>query len=119
MITRLLFIYIASLYCILIAHELIHLFTARFLKYKARVRCINILAFKVEYINKHKPVDNLLIAGISPVVLFIIGIFIPLNFYTLLIKLMCVGNFFNLFPITADGEIILLSIFQIFKRRHK
>lgn len=117
MIVRLFFIYAASLYLVLIVHEWIHLLVAKLLKYKAYIKRINPLAFQVVYPNQHRPFDNLLIAGSSPLILFVIGCFMPLNFYTIIVKLASLSNFFNLLPITGDGEIILLSILQIYKGR--
>lgn len=117
MILRLLLIYILSIYSILIIHEFLHLIVAKFFKYNTNIKKFAIFPFKVEYVNNNKPLENLLIAIISPLFLFLVGVIIPLNYYTVILKLTCVINFFNLLPITADGEVILLSIFQILERK--
>lgn len=46
----------------------------------------------------------------------LIGILIPLNYYTLVLKVTCLMNLFNLLPFTADGEVILLSIVQLIQK---
>lgn len=115
MIVLSVFIYILSLYAILLFHEGIHLFCAKILGYKPVLVKISPWAFKVSYKNKHIAIDNLIIAIMPAIVLIIIGIIIPLNYWTFILKLACLINFVNLLPITGDGEMIFLSIFQILK----
>ncbi|MFV0556512.1 MAG: hypothetical protein ACK5LM_05375 [Lactovum sp.] len=118
MILKLFFLYFLSIYLILIVHEYLHFLLAKFLKYEVSIICVHPLAFKLVYENKNKALENLLIAAFSPAFLFVIGILLPSNVYTLLLKLSCLSNFFNLLPITADGEVILLSLVQIFRKRN-
>ena len=73
---------------------------------------VGLYPFKVVYTNRNNPLDNLLISAISPLFLVIVGIILPLNYYTVILKVSCISNIFNLLPFTADGEIILLSIFK-------
>lgn len=93
-------------YCITWWHE--HCITKR--------KHVGVLAFQVEYRNQNRPLDNFLIAFISPFLLTLIGILIPLNYYTLVLKVTCLMNLFNLLPFTADGEVILLSIVQLIQK---
>jgi len=104
---------------VLLVHEWLHFILAKFFKYNAYIKRVGLYPFKVVYTNRNNPLDNLLISAISPLFLVIVGIILPLNYYTVILKVSCISNIFNLLPFTADGEIILLSIFQIFRRRNK
>lgn len=95
-------------YCITWWHE--HCITKRVLN------TLGVLTFQVEYRNQNRPLDNFLIAFISPFLLTLIGILIPLNYYILVLKVTCLMNLFNLLPFTADGEVILLSIVQLIQK---
>ena len=102
MIIKLSILYVLSIYVVLLVHEWLHFILAKFFKYNAYIKRVGLYPFKVVYTNRNNPLDNLLISAISP-----------------LLKVSCISNIFNLLPFTADGEIILLSIFQIFRRRNK
>ncbi|MPQ22956.1 hypothetical protein CKN86_04325 [Carnobacterium divergens] len=119
MIIFLLLICLSSFYSVLLVHESLHFFVAIFLQYDPQLVKINPIAFKISYTNRNRPIDNLMIASIPAIVLSIVGLMIPLNYYTLILKLSCLVNIFNLLPITADGEIIVLSIIQILKKKEK
>ena len=107
---------ILSVYVAVGLHEILHYLVARVLRYQAYFKHVGILACQVEYRNRNCQLDNFLIAFISPFLLTIIGILIPLNYYTLVLKVTCLMNLFNLLPFTADGEVILLSIVQLIQK---
>ena len=119
MIIKLSILYVLSIYVVLLVHEWLHFILAKFFKYNAYIKRVGLYPFKVVYTNRNNPLDNLLISAISPLFLVIVGIILPLNYYTVILKVSCISNIFNLLPFTADREIILLSIFQIFRRRNK
>ncbi|NBA57114.1 metalloprotease family protein [Enterococcus hirae] len=116
MLILLIIIYLISFYLILLLHEGIHFFFAKLFRYDPVLVKINFVAFKIIYTNNNKPLENLIIAIMPAIILTTLGIIIPLNYYTLILKLMCLANFINLLPITGDGEIIILSLFKIFKK---
>lgn len=107
---------ILSVYAAVRLHEILHYLVARALHYQACFKHVGVLAFQVEYRNQNRPLDNFLIAFISPFLLTLIGILIPLNYYTLVLKVTCLMNLFNLLLFTADGEVILLSIVQLIQK---
>lgn len=95
---------ILSVYAAVRLHEILH--------YQACFKHVGVLAFQVEYRNQNRPLDNFLIAFISPFLLTLIGILIPLNYYILVLKVTCLMNLFNLLPFTADGEVIYCQLFN-------
>lgn len=88
---------ILSVYAAVRLHEILHYLVARALHYQACFKHVGVLAFQVEYRNQNRPLDNFLIAFISPFLLTLM-------------------NLFNLLPFTADGEVILLSIVQLIQK---
>lgn len=110
-------LYIFSILGGLILHELLHIFIAHLLSYSPKLTFLPPLKFQVYYENRYQPLDNLLISIISPLFLVFIGFFIELNIYTIILKITCLLNLFNLIPITGDGEVIFLSLMQMIKKK--
>lgn len=72
----------------------------------------------ISYQNKQEHLHNLLISGLAPSILVVIGLLLPGNeIVWFLTKIFCLANIFNLMPITNDGEVILLSFYNIIKEK--
>lgn len=99
-------------------HEGIHLVVAMILGYKPIIKK-SILVPAIVYENKNNDFHNLLIAGSAPLILIFIGLLLPAeNLPSVLIRLFCLLNILNLLPLTHDGEMILLSLCHLIRRRH-
>lgn len=107
---------IILIYTVLLLHEGIHYVSAQALHYHPKLVKLNLLSYKVIYLNRDKPYDNLLIAALPALILSFIGFIMPLNNYTIFIKGAFCLNIINLTVLTSDGEVILLSLSQIFRR---
>lgn len=105
MIIKLSILYVLSIYVVLLVHEWLHFILAKFFKYNAYIKRVGLYPFKVVYTNRNNPLDNLLISAISPLFLVIVGIILPLNYYTVILKVSCISNIFNLLPFTADSQV--------------
>lgn len=108
--------FLIYLYLILIIHEAIHYYVAILFNYIPTCQRVSFFSYKVTYVNKNKPLESLIIA-IAPTLFFIIvGILLPSNEYTASIKLLCFLHLGNLTILTNDGEVIILSIIQLYRK---
>lgn len=102
---------------LVIVHEGIHYITAYCLGLSPKVK-LSLRSPSVTYKNKGCDIKNLLVSGIAPIILIIAGIFINgkdiISFYT---KILCLSNVFNLLPFTTDGEVIVMSILNIVRKK--
>ncbi|WP_418080403.1 hypothetical protein [Streptococcus halotolerans] len=82
-------------------------------KVKASLRSPSIV-----YKSTGNNINNILVSGIAPTILIILGMFINgrdiISFYT---KILCLSNILNLLPFTTDGEVILMSILNIVRKK--
>ena len=101
----------------LMIHELSHFLMAIVLGYQPHIHRNGILNFAVTYRNQQNDKHNLMIAAIAPVMSIMVGILLPNGQNLMLLKLFCLSNIFNLLPVTSDGEVILLSIINILRKR--
>lgn len=109
--------FILSIMLSLIIHELSHVLMAKGLGYQPHIQRKGILNFAVTYRNQQNDKHNLMIAAIAPVMSIMVGILLPNGQNLLLLKLFCLSNIFNLLPVTSDGEVILLSVINILRKR--
>lgn len=108
---------ILSLVLSILVHEGIHWLAAVATGYDPKINWY-LFAPSVQYENKNNQWHNLCIACSAPLLLFLVGLFMQgesLFFFSL--KVCFLSNIFNLMPITNDGEIILLSLYNIFVRK--
>lgn len=106
-----------SLVVSVLVHEWIHWLTAVALGYRPTFNW-KLSAPSIQYENKSNPWDNLCIAISAPLILFLFGLFLQgESIFLFSLKVCCLSNILNLMPITNDGEIILLSLYNIFVRK--
>lgn len=101
-------------------HECFHYAVAKICGADPRFS-IQKLTPSVSFKNRHNDLHNLLVALAGPLPLVIIGFCLinRTNAHTTIFMLMCLTNVFNLIPVTADGQVILLSILNMIKSRSK
>lgn len=101
-------------------HECFHYAVAKICGADPRFS-IQKLTPSVSFKNRHNDLHNLLVALAGPLPLVIIGFCLinRINAHTTIFMLMCLTNVFNLIPVTADGQVILLSILNMIKSRSK
>ncbi|MFA9468496.1 MULTISPECIES: hypothetical protein [unclassified Streptococcus] len=102
-----------------ILHEFLHWLVAVSLGYRPILKWI-FFAPAICYPNQQNHWHNLCIAGLAPLSLVVLGQFIPAyNLFSFLLKLFFLANLFNLLPFTNDGEVILLSLYHIWRRTNE
>lgn len=102
-----------------ILHEALHWLVAASLGYRPKLKW-SFLAPAICYQNQQNHWHNLCIAGLAPLSLVVLGQFIPVhNLFSFLLKLFFLANLFNLLPFTNDGEVILLSLYHIWRRTNE
>ncbi|EHN58775.1 hypothetical protein OKIT_0664 [Oenococcus kitaharae DSM 17330] len=70
----------------------------------------------ISYKNPGRDAQNLVVALSAPVGLIILGMLINSEIpYFGLAKILCLTNVANLLPITTDGEVIFLSVYNLIK----
>lgn len=100
------------------AHEIIHFLTAKMLKVNATVDIHNFFVPKVTYMSTITNWKITLITVSPSMILIFCGYIIPSNSYMLsLFKIMCCLNITNLVPLTGDGEVLLLALFNMILRK--
>lgn len=110
-------IYIFSILSVVIFHEAIHWLFAKFFHRQPKLKFHYFITPIISYKNNHNDIQNLIISSSAPIILIVIGIFIDGdNSNLIVLKIMCFANILNLFPVTTDGEVILLSILNLFKK---
>jgi hypothetical protein len=101
---------------IVMIHEGFHYGLARIFNRNPQIKINKYLQVSVVYKNNHNDLQNLVIACVGPLCLVCIGIFISgNNLFSLPAKIFCLANLINLFPVTADGEVIILSLLRMCK----
>lgn len=94
----------------IILHELCHYLTAKLLGYSPKLGFEKNLMPYISFQNKHKDIDNLLIALSAPLGLFGLGFLLPDVPMLQVVKLICMMNIIHVLPIFSDGQVILLSV---------
>lgn len=108
---------IVSLVLSILVHEWIHWLTAVAMGYQPTINW-QLFAPSIQYENKNNQWYNLCIASSAPLILFLIGLFFQgESIFIFSLKVCCLSNVVNLLPITNDGEVILLSLYNIFVRK--
>lgn len=109
--------YIIVIISAVILHEIIHYFFALLFRRGPTIKMKNLITPTISYKNNQSDIQNLVIASSAPLILIFIGILVDNDTDVLLIfKLMCLANIFNLLPFTVDGQVILLSLFNILRK---
>ncbi|WP_430786894.1 metalloprotease family protein [Virgibacillus flavescens] len=110
--------YVLIVISIVALHEAIHWVFALLFRRDPSFKFQRFFTPVITYKNNQSDTQNLIISASAPVILFTAGLLIESNSGVLvLIKIMCLANFFNLLPVTADGQMILLSLLNIRKKR--
>ncbi|MDN6900193.1 metalloprotease family protein [Oenococcus sicerae] len=117
--TCILFIgYILSCLLAVVIHEIIHFITASFCKLNPSLILDNWAIPKVVFKNAGNDYKNLLVACLAPICLITLGVAIHFVVNAFVVfQFMCLTNILNLLPVSSDGEIIYLSIGNIFSKR--
>ncbi|MGW7948363.1 metalloprotease family protein [Staphylococcus xylosus] len=99
-----------------VVHELTHYVFAKIYKREqVKININKVYAFSVSYKNNHNSVQNLIISLSAPLVCVIIGlIYFKLGYFNILTIVFLI-NIINFFPVTRDGQVILISLINIIK----
>lgn len=98
-------------------HEGIHYGMATILGYTPKVSVSKFLTPTVEFENKKRDIDNLLISSSAPLILFLVGCFISgENLVEMFLKNICLLNIVCLLPVSADGQVTMLSLINLIRR---
>lgn len=112
-----LLILIIVLLMAVLLHESIHFLVALALDYHPKIKW-SVFYPAVYYENKQNHYHNILIACSAPLSMIAIGLLIKGNdTVTTGLKCFCLANIFNLLPVTNDGEVILLSLCRMIRRK--
>ncbi|WP_430607911.1 metalloprotease family protein [Enterococcus sp. DIV2379] len=99
-------------------HEISHLLFALFFKRKNIRTHISWTCFCITYENNYNDLQNMVIAISAPIVTTSIGLFLVFEIPDLRgLGILFLTNIINFFPITNDGEIILMSLINIVRRK--
>lgn len=111
------FYYVLIVISIVVIHEAIHWAFALLFRRDPSLKLQHFFTPVITYDNNQSNIQNLIISASAPLILFALGLLIESDSGTfVLIKIMCLANFLNLLPITADGQMILLSLLNMFKK---
>ena len=112
--------YILLIFIVVAIHEMIHLLFARVFRRRPTVKLDRFLTPIVRYENNQNDWQNLIIAASAPAILFSFGIWIEGDGGGwVLVKILCLSNVFNFFPVTTDGQMILLSCLRIIRKEQR
>lgn len=100
----------------ILLHESLHYLVARKLKLNPQVKMHNLI-LSITYKNTHEDIKNLFV-GAAPLLMVTLIFILPNNKW-FVFKVMCFCQIFNILPICADGEVILLSIINLLKKHEK
>ncbi|MFT8916333.1 MAG: hypothetical protein ABF899_00540 [Oenococcus sp.] len=115
-ILTLLVIYGLACFLLVSLHESIHFITARLFHLRPVFKINLFLLPVISYKNPGRDAQNLVVALSAPVGLIILGMLINSEIpYFGLAKILCLTNVVNLLPITTDGEVIFLSVYNLIK----
>ncbi|WP_210469308.1 metalloprotease family protein [Sporosarcina sp. 6E9] len=113
-----LFNYVFIVISIVVLHEAIHWAFALLFRRDPTLKFEHFFTPVITYKNNQSDTQNLIISASAPLILFTVGLLIESDSGMLvMIKLMCLANFFNLLPVTADGQMILLSLLNMLKKK--
>ena len=101
----------------IVIHEIFHYALAIAFGYKPKLYFSSYLIPTVIYENKHEPVITLVISLAGPLGTAMVGLILPDITLFSLVKLVYFSHLLCLLPITTDGQVILLSILSIIKKR--
>lgn len=98
-------------------HEAIHWLCAKLLGLNPHfsIRAKGVLA--VHFKNVKNDYKNLFVALSAPIILIVVAILLPISGIFVLLKMMFILNVLNLTPLTNDGQIILLSLLNIWRKK--
>ncbi len=109
-------VYFISIPIAVTIHEYIHYVFAKLFKMNPKLN-FNWGTPSITYSNGNNDFHNLIIASSAPLVMIVLGLVIPNSVMFLCFKLMCFSNIFNVTPFTTNGEVILLSLINILRRK--
>ncbi|WP_368739928.1 metalloprotease family protein [Enterococcus casseliflavus] len=108
---------VASFLVVSFIHEVSHFLFAMLFKRKGIKFHVSWTSFFITYENNSNDFQNLIIAISAPLVTTSIGFFLVLKIPELTgLGILFLTNIINFFPITNDGEIILMSLVNITRR---
>ncbi|MFT9267222.1 hypothetical protein [Oenococcus sp.] len=97
-------------------HESLHFIAAKVFHLRPVFKINRFLLPMISYKNPGRDAQNLVVALSAPVGLIILGMLINSEIpYFGLAKILCLTNVANLLPITTDGEVIFLSVYNLIK----
>lgn len=103
-----------------VIHEFLHFLVAKILHVNAKLKINSFFTPVIYYKNPKSDIKTLLIAILSPMLMILLGLTINKHLnYLIAFKIVCLSNFLNLLPVTGDGEIIFMSIFNLIKKGRK
>ncbi|WP_141373866.1 metalloprotease family protein [Enterococcus casseliflavus] len=109
---------VASFIVVSFIHEISHLLSAVYFKRKNIKAHISWTCFCITYENNYNDLQNMIIAISAPIVTTSIGLFLVFKIPELSgLGILFLTNIINFFPITNDGEIILMSLVNIIRRK--
>lgn len=103
----------------IVIHEFFHYIIAKLFGYRPKLLFSSYLSPTITYENKHDHLSNLIISAVGPLGTAVLGAIVPNIQLFSLFKIVCFLHLVCLLPITADGQVILLSILSIIKNRFK
>lgn len=108
---------ISITFLLVCVHEGIHFLTAYVMGLSPKLNC-HVLKPSVYFRNKRNDIKNLIVATSSPLLLTSYGVMMnPEDILTLYTKILCLTNLLNFLPFTSDGEVILISIINLVRRK--
>lgn len=112
--------YILLIGIVVAIHEGIHWFFALLFRRQPRMTFDRFLTPTVRYYNNHVDWQNLVISGSAPFFLFSFGIWVEGDDGAwVVVKILCLSNVFNFFPVTTDGQMIFLSLVKMIQRKNR
>lgn len=108
-----------GVFMVIIFHEMIHWVIAKIFCRQPKILFSKLMTPTIVYVNNQNDWQNLIITSSAPLIVITIGLFITVDsIFTITVKILCLMNIFNLFPITTDGEVIILSILNLLKKKN-
>ncbi|QNR22161.1 hypothetical protein HNY42_14805 [Exiguobacterium sp. Helios] len=112
--------YVLLIALVVTIHESIHWCFALLFRRQPRVTFDRFLTPTVRYHNTHVDWQNLIISASAPLLLFSFGIWVEGNSGAwVVVKILCLANVFNFFPITTDGQMIFLSLVNMIQKQRR
>lgn len=112
--------YILLIGIVVAIHEMIHATVAWMFRRRPTITFDRFLTPVIRYENNQNDWQNLIIALSAPALLFGIGWIIPVDGGAwVVIKILCLANILNFFPVTTDGQMIFLSCLRLIQKQRK